>query len=123
MHIINASAEADYAMDGVRFTALASPSRGTVKTCMWRIHMQAGNAGMPHQVDREELIHALAGEAIATIDGRELKVSAGETLVVVPGQSFSLHNAGPGQFDAIAVAPVGIVASTAHGDFAPPWTI
>ena len=123
MQIIPASPGAEYSLDGIVFTALASPSRGSSQNAMWRIQMRPDVPAHPHRVDREELIHALSGRALASIDGREQALGAGDTLVVLPGQLFSLTTAGTGSFDAIAVAPAGLKATTEQGEFAPPWTL
>jgi mannose-6-phosphate isomerase-like protein (cupin superfamily) len=76
-----------------------------------------------HSVDREEIFVALAGCAVATLGDERIELRAGDTLIVPPGQMFSLGNPGPDAFDAVAIAPVGIRARMLTGEsFAPPWT-
>jgi quercetin dioxygenase-like cupin family protein len=52
-------------------------------------------------------------------------LQAGDTLIVPAGQVFSLSNPGPDPFTAMAVLPVGGLASMPDGGqaFPPPWVV
>ncbi len=122
MPIIRAENSPSFVLADVAVTGLASPSRGSRETSVWRISLAAGAPGVAHSLDREEIFVALAGCAVASLGEERIDVRAGDALIVPPGQVFSLSNPGPGAFDAIAVAPVGVRAQMPNGDsFAPPW--
>jgi quercetin dioxygenase-like cupin family protein len=104
------------------FTGLASPSRGATETSVWRVTLVPGAAPAEHRLDREEVIVALAGRALASLDGVEHEVGAGDALIVPPHQLFSLANPFDDPFDAIAVLPIGGKAQMTGGEpFTPPW--
>ena len=80
-----------------------------------------------HTLDREEVLVAVSGRAVATLDGTEHEVAAGDAVVVPAGTTFALRCAEvdsgdePG-FDAVAVLPVGGRARMLGGEsFTPPW--
>jgi quercetin dioxygenase-like cupin family protein len=106
------------------FTGLASPSRGARETSVWRVALAAQTPASGHALDHEEVIVALAGQAVAHIDGDEYAVAAGDTIIVPAGATFSLANPHADLFEAMAVLPVGARASIGNGEwFMPPWTV
>ena len=121
-HIPAASAKA-HDFDGVRFTALASPSRGARENAVWRVRLPAGSrSATTHQLSREEILVALSGTARATIDGEEHDFAAGDAIIIPAFVDFRLDNPGGQPFEAVAVLPVGgraMLANTAP--FTPPW--
>jgi quercetin dioxygenase-like cupin family protein len=105
------------------FTGLASPSRGTRETSVWRVRLGPGTPPTEHSLDREEVIVALAGRAVASLDRTRHEVGAGDALVVPAHQAFSLSNPYSEPFEAVAVLPVGGRARVGDGEpFTPPWT-
>lgn len=58
---------------------------------MTTIHPGASIGVHPHD-DNEEVYLILAGEGIATIDGREVRVHPGDVMVNHPGCSHGLRN-------------------------------
>jgi quercetin dioxygenase-like cupin family protein len=104
------------------FTGLAAPSRGATETCVWRVALAPGTPSTPHSLDHEEVLVALAGQAVASICGEEYAVGAGDTVIVPAGAPFSLNNPHSTVFEALAVLPVGARASLGEGQwFTPPW--
>jgi mannose-6-phosphate isomerase-like protein (cupin superfamily) len=107
----------------VSFTGLASPSRGSRETCVWRLSLGEGTPAGPHSLDREEIIVGLVGRAVARIGDHEYAVGAGDAIIVPAGEPFSLSNPHPEPVEAVAVLPVGARAALADGHwFTPPWT-
>ncbi len=110
-------------LHGASFRGLAAPSRGSKETSVWRVSLPPGAPGAAHSVDREEIFVALAGRAVATLDGQKHGLGPGDTLIVPAGMTFSLENPGSEAFEALAVAPAGVRAKLPGGEpFAPPWT-
>ncbi len=129
MPIISSAAAPTFVLDDVEFTGLAAPSRGSRENAVWRVRLSSAAPGPLHSLDREEVLVALSGRAVATLDGTEHAVSAGDAIVVPAGASFALRCAEPDDgsepvFEALAVLPVG---GRAHipGDepFTPPWAL
>jgi mannose-6-phosphate isomerase-like protein (cupin superfamily) len=124
MPIIRAENAPSFVVGDLVVVGLAAPSRGSRETSVWRFSVAAGVQGVAHSVDREEIFVALAGSAVAVLDDERIEVRSGDTLVVPPGQVFSLNNPGAVTFEAIAIAPVGVRARLSNGEsFAPPWTV
>lgn len=106
----------------VTFTGLAAPSRGARDNAVWLVEIAPGTPGAVHRLTREEVIVALAGEAVATLDGATHTLTPGGALVVPPGADFALANHGAAPFRAVAVLPVGGQACMPGGEpFTPPW--
>jgi len=77
-----------------------------------------------HQLTREEILIATAGSATASVSGTEIRLDAGDALVVPAFTDFSLANPHERLFEAIAVLPVGARAMIEGGEpFAPPWSL
>jgi quercetin dioxygenase-like cupin family protein len=86
--------------------------------------MAPGTAGTEHSVDKEEIFHALLGQAEITLGTDHCVLHAGDTFVVPPGKTFALSNLSDKTFEAIAIAPAGVRAHMPSGEpFAPPWTL
>lgn len=123
MPIIRAAAAPTFTLPGISVIGLAAPSRGSRECSVWRVLLPPGAPAVEHTVDREEIFVALAGRAVALIDGQRSEIAVGDTLVVSPGHLFSLAPEGGEAFEALAVAPVGVRVSVPPGPaFAPPWT-
>jgi len=123
MPIIRAAAAPTFNLHGISVTGLAAPSRGSRESNVWRLLLPPGAPAVEHTVDREEIFVALAGCAVATVDGQISEIAGGDTLVVPPGHPFSLANPGGASFEALVVAPVGMRATVPPGPpFSPPWT-
>jgi mannose-6-phosphate isomerase-like protein (cupin superfamily) len=123
MPVIRAAAAPTFKLHGIFVTGLAAPSRGSCESSVWRLRLPAGAPAVEHTVDREEIFVALAGRAVAVLDGESNELGAGDTLVVPANHLFSLSTGDSDGFEALAVAPAGVRATIPPGPaFAPPWT-
>jgi quercetin dioxygenase-like cupin family protein len=124
MAVLTAPTAPTHELPGARFTTLASPTRGSAETSVWRLELLPDAEPVPHRVTREEIFVALEGAASATLDGVATRVRAGDTLVLSPGVDFTIVATGPGAFHALVCLPVGGQALTAEGvQFTPPWAM
>jgi quercetin dioxygenase-like cupin family protein len=106
------------------FTGLASPSRGALETSVWRVALAPGTPSAPHSLDHEEIVVALAGQAVASISGTEYAIGPGDAIIVPAGAPFSLQNPHTAAFEALAVLPVGARAQMGPDQwFTPPWAV
>jgi mannose-6-phosphate isomerase-like protein (cupin superfamily) len=105
------------------FTGLASPSRGSRETCVWRVSLAGGTPARAHALDREEILVGQRGRAVAPIGSDDYPAGPGDAIIVPAGESFSLANPYAAPFEAIAVLPAGARGALADGPwFTPPWT-
>ena len=122
-HIASADAPV-FSIPGTTFIGLAAPSRGSKENAVWRVRVDPGTPARVHQLTREEILIAAAGSAIASLEGREIPVRAGDALIVPAFAQFSLTNPYDVPFEAIAVLPVGARAIMEGGEpFLPPWSL
>jgi hypothetical protein len=71
-------------LPGLEFTGLASPSRGSVGICTWRLTLQPGlESPEPHTLDRDE-VFMVTGGAIRLSPFAET-ISAGDVAIVPAG--------------------------------------
>lgn len=122
---ISAADAPTFTLHGTEFTGLAAPSRGATENAVWRVAVAPGHAkGIPHQLSREEILVAVAGEAVAKIGGIEHAFKAGDAIIIPAFTDFSLGNPGDQPFEAIAIFPVGGRAMIAgEAPFTPPWAV
>jgi len=121
-HIAAADARI-FKLPGTTFTGLAAPSRGARENAVWRVALDPGTPPRPHKLTREEILVAIEGQAIASLNGEEMRVSAGDALIIPAFADFSLANPGDTTFEAVAVLPVGARAMMEGEIFAPPWSL
>jgi quercetin dioxygenase-like cupin family protein len=122
MTTIKATDAPRFEIPGLTFTGLASPSRGCTETAVWRVRIEPGDPGTPHRLDREEVFVALSGAAVASIDGTETDVVAGDALIVPAGKPFAIRATGDEPFEAVVAFPVGGTAAFDGAEpFTPPW--
>ena len=122
MTIIRKAEAPVFTIPGLRVTGLASPNRGARETCLWRIVLEPGDAGVPHSVTREQTFLAVSGRALVKMAGQEQRpLEPGDALVVPPHAEFTLSNPSAEPFEAIVAFPVGGQAVTRDGTFTPPW--
>jgi len=110
-----------FALPGVQFTGLASPSRGAAETSVWVVEIAPGTDGAPHRLTREEIIVVIAGCARATLAGIDYELTPGSGFIVPPETEFSLANPYDAAFRAVAVLPVGGEARIGDETFVPAW--
>ena len=122
MPVVTAPASPTHEVGGIRFTSLATPSRGSLRTSVWTIEVPVGETPTPHRLTDEEIFVVLEGEAAVELDGVGSTALAGDAIVVPPGVSFSLGNSGSATLRLVCCLPVGGQAVVAGGEpFTPPW--
>jgi mannose-6-phosphate isomerase-like protein (cupin superfamily) len=122
MPVIAAPRAPTHDLGGTRFTSLATPSRGSTDTCVWRVEIDPGVPATPHQLTREEVFVVLSGRASVRLGGELREAMVGDAIVVPPDTPFELSAAGAEPLRALCCLPVGGQARLADGStFTPPW--
>jgi len=121
MSVISAPHRPTHDLGGARFTSLATPSRGSTETSVWRVDIAPGTDATPHRLTREEVFVVLAGCATVSLGGVEEVAGTGDAIVVPPDTDFSLSNTGPDDLQLVCCLPVGGQAVTSQATFTPPW--
>jgi mannose-6-phosphate isomerase-like protein (cupin superfamily) len=121
MTVISSSTAPIFEQGGTLVTGLASPSRGSREVSAWRLRLAAGAASPEHALTHEEVFVALAGRAVAHLDGGRHQVGPGDALVVPPDVTFVLANEGDEPFEAVACMRCGGHARVDGQSFPPPW--
>lgn len=122
-HIDN-SAPRTFDIPGVRFAPVASPSRGSSESAMWRAVVAPNHAGVVHHMTREEIILAVSGTGRIRIGKAEHRLAPGDAFAVPPFTDFQLEAEGDTPFEAVVVLPVGGRAViSGQPSFAPPWSL
>jgi quercetin dioxygenase-like cupin family protein len=122
MPVIPAPPSATHQLEGARFTSLATPSRGSRDTAVWRVEIEPGTPPVPHSLTREEVFVVLDGEAAVEIDGQSSTARTGDAIVVPAEVEFRIANAGADPVHLLCCFPVGGQARIADGAaFTPPW--
>jgi quercetin dioxygenase-like cupin family protein len=121
MPIIAGSTNPTHELPHARFTSLATPSRGTTETSLWRVELAPGAPGAPHQVTREEVLVVLGGTARVSLGGAVFEARTGDVIVVPPDTMFEIANAGDAMLEALCCMPVGGQARVEGKVFTPPW--
>jgi mannose-6-phosphate isomerase-like protein (cupin superfamily) len=120
--VIHAPNVPTHELDGARFTSLATPSRGTTDTAVWRVELDPGTPPVPHSLTREEVFIVVEGAARVRIGDDEGRASHGDAIVVPPGVPFELSNATKGPLRLLCCMPVGGQGVLHDGTtFTPPW--
>jgi quercetin dioxygenase-like cupin family protein len=124
MPILTAPRAPTHELGTTRFTSLATPSRGTAETSIWRVEIAPRTPGVMHEVSREELFLVVGGRARVCIGASEQDAAAGDTIVVPPHTPFAVANDTDEPLEAICCLPVGGQALLAGGEpFTPPWAV
>jgi mannose-6-phosphate isomerase-like protein (cupin superfamily) len=120
--VIRGTAAPVFTTPDATFVGLASPSRGAEETCVWRTIVPPGaQPRSAHSFDREEVLVAVSGRAVASLDEVASEVAAGDAIVVPARTAFSLANPYDEPFEAVVSLPVGAVARMADGQVAVPF--
>jgi mannose-6-phosphate isomerase-like protein (cupin superfamily) len=121
---ITGDAAPRFETDGFVMVGLAAPSRGCATVSTWRLTATPGARSPEHRLTSDEVFVALAGELVATVDGTDVTVRAGDSLSVPPGVTFSLANRSAEPFEAVACMAAGGRALVGEGEpFSPPWAV
>jgi mannose-6-phosphate isomerase-like protein (cupin superfamily) len=122
MSILSAPPAATHDLGGTRFTSLATPSRGSAETSVWRVELDPDVPGTPHSLTREEVFVVLDGTAAVRIGDERGTAIAGDAIVVPAGIEFELSNGGTHALRLLCCLPVGGQADLGDGTtFTPPW--
>lgn len=109
-------------LGSTRFTSLATPTRGSAETSLWRVHIAPQTPGTPHQVSREEIFHVLAGRAAVRIGEDRAMAGPGDTILVPARTTFAIANSDDEALELLCCFPVGGEAILEDGTaFTPPW--
>jgi mannose-6-phosphate isomerase-like protein (cupin superfamily) len=123
MAVITAPTEATHDIGTARFTSLATPSRGSQETSVWRVEIAPGTPATPHSLTREEVFVVLDGEAAVDLDGVRASAYPGDAIVVPAGVELGLANDGGTPLHLLCCMPVGGQGCFPGGEpFTPPWT-
>ncbi len=125
MPVLTAPAAPTHALDGARFTALATPTRGSTDTSVWIVEIDPGAPAHPHELTRQEVFVVLSGRAAARLDGHLQQAEPGDAIVVPAGVGFELSAIGDEPLRALCCLPVGGRARLLDGgdEFVPPWAL
>jgi quercetin dioxygenase-like cupin family protein len=108
-------------LGGNAVTSLASPSRGSSETALFRIDLPAGSGLPPHRHDHFDVFAVVAGGGTVHLDDEAIEVTEGDSAVVPIGVRHWL-DAGPGGVTIV----VTMVAATKlirddGSESVPPW--
>jgi mannose-6-phosphate isomerase-like protein (cupin superfamily) len=122
MAVIPVPAEATHALGSARFTSLATPTRGSQETAVWRVEIAPRTPGTWHSLTREEIFVVLDGEAAVEIGGTPERAYPGDAIVVPAHARFALTNDGDVPLRLLCCLPVGGQGRMPGGEpFTPPW--
>jgi mannose-6-phosphate isomerase-like protein (cupin superfamily) len=121
MPVIKSGSRASHALDGIRFTPCSAPSAGGTELAVWIVDLEAGAAGTPHRLDREEVLHVLDGSLVIEVDGESAELTVGDTASVPAGALLSLRpRSARGRV--LACTRAGLTATMSDGTtLQPPW--
>jgi quercetin dioxygenase-like cupin family protein len=96
-------------------TTFASPTQGGSAIALWRVDMAPGSTGPLHAFDTEQVWTVLDGGATVTLDGEDLAVAAGDS-VVLPAGALRRVAADPHTGVAVVVAAAAGARAAVPGD-------
>ena len=121
MAVLPAPADPTHDIGAARFTSLATPSRGSTETSVWRVAIDRGAPVVPHRLTREEVFVVLSGRASTTIGGIAGAAGPGDAIVVPPDTPFAIANDGDDVLHMVCCLPVGGQPVIEDETFTPPW--
>lgn len=106
-------------------TTLASPTQGDATRAIWRVEAHPGVPGPSHVFDVEQIWTFLTGGAAVVLDGENLDVVAGDTLVIPAETVRQVTPDADHGFTAIVTAAAGALAGAPGADsgVVPPWIV
>jgi quercetin dioxygenase-like cupin family protein len=121
MPVLRAPETFTHQLPHARFTSLATPSRGSRETSVWRVQLEPSVETATHSLTREEIFIVLSGTVRALIAGEQSDAHAGDAIVVPRDTKVRLSCVG-GAAEVICCLPVGGKARLEDGPlFTPPW--
>ncbi|NUS74636.1 MAG: cupin domain-containing protein [Streptomyces sp.] len=122
MPVVHSSEAVTHEIHGARFVSYATPLTGSKELCAWRGEIPAGTKAPAHTVNREEILHLLAGELLITLDGDTHRLTPGDTVIVNPGATLSVQNPTDDTAVTWVTTSIGLSATMADGSvITPPW--
>jgi quercetin dioxygenase-like cupin family protein len=120
--VVSAPTAPTHELGSTRFTSLATPSRGSAETSVWRIEIAPNTPATPHSLTREEVFVVLDGQAAVRIGAEESTARAGDAIVVPADVELALANESDRPLQLLCCLPVGGQARLGEGSpFTPPW--
>ncbi len=123
MAVIGTEQAQRFDQGGVHVVGLAAPSRGSREISAWRLHLEPGATSPPHALDREEVFVVLSGTIRAAYADRTEEAGPGEALVLAPHEEVTLSAPGDEALHAVAILPVGAVATVGGERHPPAWAV
>jgi mannose-6-phosphate isomerase-like protein (cupin superfamily) len=124
MPVLTAPATFTHEAGPNRFTSLATPSKGSTESSVWKVEIPPMTPATPHSLTSEEVFVILEGSAVARLDGVDCVANIGDAVVVPAGVLIEWSNPGPDMLRMLCVLPVGGQARLADGTtFTPPWAL
>ena len=124
MPIVFAKNAREFNIPNVTFTSRAAPTVGSKENSVWQFRIAPNSPATIHQLTREEIIVALAGQAVVTLGDQTTKIGRGDTIIVPPNIDFGLANESNADFEGVTVIPVGTQAKMRNEPpFTPPWAL
>lgn len=122
MPVLTAPSDWTHRLPNACFRSLATPTRGSRETSVWRVLLSPGPEGTPHRVTREEVFVVLRG-SVRFASGDYVRVAGiGDAIVAPAGVDFSIAADGDREAELICCLPVGGRAQIgAEPPFTPPW--
>lgn len=121
MPVIQGPRNHTHELPHARFYSLATPSRGSSETSVWRVQLTSGLETAPHTLTREEIFVVLSGSARVVLGGETSVAEAGDVIVVPPNTEVSLSCASD-RAEVLCCLPVGGQARIGDSPaFTPPW--
>jgi quercetin dioxygenase-like cupin family protein len=121
MPVIPAPGASTHELPHARFYSLATPSRGSRETSVWRVQLSASLATPPHRLTREEIFVVLSGSLRVELGGVVSQAQAGDAIVVPKDTDVALSCISDGA-EVLCCLPVGGQAQLQDGQlFTPPW--
>ena len=121
MPVLRAPRNHTHELPHARFYSLATPSRGSRETSVWRVQLTRGLETAAHTLTREEIFVVLSGSARVVLGGEASVAEAGDVIVVPANTEVSLACASDSA-EVLCCLPVGGQARIGDGpSFTPPW--
>jgi quercetin dioxygenase-like cupin family protein len=121
MSILRAPARPTHELPHARFRSLATPSKGSRETSVWRVELTSDSPGARHSLTREEIFVVLSGTVQVILDGESADAHPGDAIVIPKDTEFAISCVG-GHADVLCILPVGGQARFPNGPlFTPPW--
>lgn len=121
MPVIPAPQTFTHELPHARFYSLATPSRGSSETSVWRVRLTSALQTQPHRLTREEIFVVLDGAVRVVLGGQVSEAKSGDAIVVPRDTEVVLSCVGESA-EVLCCLPVGGQAQLADGAlFTPPW--